>query len=127
MPKIIDTAQKQEVAVLKAAGKSVNQISKVTSLHHQTIKRVIREPMTQQMVLEASEILATRMIGLVDDIITSIGPEDIMKAGLRDRIVSLGILQDKIRASYCLDSTPLDTGSPVKYTICWGTDDPCNE
>jgi hypothetical protein len=56
------------------------------------------------MIEVAHKLLAEQMTDLVQQLVDSIKPADIEKASLRDRVVCIGILQDKGRQSYGLDN-----------------------
>jgi hypothetical protein len=97
------TEQKQHIAALAASNTSPTAISRITKLHLQTVKKSLAEPATQEMIEIASKHLAAKLLDRADQIANAITPEDIEKAGLRDKAVSIGILQDKARGCYDLD------------------------
>jgi len=101
------TEQKHQIAVLAANNRSITAIARETGLHAQTVKKQLRDPATLEMIETASKYLAEKMLSMADRIISSITPEDIFKAGLRDKAVAAGILQDKARQSYDMDKPAL--------------------
>lgn len=104
MPKKnISVEDRQVVACMTANNKSVHAIRKHTGLHDGTIKKMLAEPATQELIEEACKHLASKMLTRADEIIDAISPEDIEKAGLRDKAVTIGILQDKARATFSMD------------------------
>jgi len=112
--KPVTTEQQQHIAVLAANRRSVTAIARETGLHALTIKKQLREPATQEMIETASHYLAEKMLMMADKIISSITNEDIFKAGLRDKAVAAGILQDKVRQSYEMDKPAL----PANDYVC---------
>ena len=119
MPKKnVSVEQRQVVATMTANHQSIHAIRKHTGLHDGTIKKMLAEPSTQALVEEACKHLAGKMLSRADEIVDAISPEDIEKAGLRDKAVTIGILQDKARAAYSLDrpvplAVQINLGAPV--------------
>lgn len=101
--KPVTTDQRQHIAVLSANNQSLNSMARQTGLHPATCKRIAAEPQTLEMVETAGKYLAEKMLKRADQIIDAISDEDIFKAGLRDKTVAAGVLQDKARQSYGLD------------------------
>lgn len=97
------TEQQQQIAVMAANNASPTAISKATKLHLQTVKKQLNEPATQEMIADASKRLAEKLLEKADQIADAITEEDVFKAGLRDKSVSVGILMDKARGCYDLD------------------------
>jgi hypothetical protein len=107
MPKKnITVDQRQAVAYMTANNNSVTSIRRTTGLHDGTIKKLLAEPATMELVEQASKLLSEKMLARADEIIDAITDGDIEKAGLRDKTVAAGILMEKGRLSYGFDKPP---------------------
>jgi patatin-like phospholipase/acyl hydrolase len=105
--------KKDEVALMAANNATVSRISRETRLHHSTVKSILAEPATVQQVEKYTQVLGEKMLDRATEIIDTIDSTVIEKTGLRDRIVSAGILFDKVQRAYNLDKPEISTAVQV--------------
>jgi hypothetical protein len=105
--KPLPTETRQKVAILAANNASIAETCRQTGMHHASVKKALAEPLTQAMIETASKLLSEKMLDRANEIIDAITPEDVEKAGLRDKVVASGILYEKGRLAYGLDKMPI--------------------
>jgi patatin-like phospholipase/acyl hydrolase len=105
--------KKDEVSLMPTNNATVSRISRETRLHHSTVKSILAEPATVQQVEKYTQILGEKMLERATEIINTIDTTVIEKGGLRDRIVSAGILFDKVQRAFNLDKPEISTALQV--------------
>jgi hypothetical protein len=116
--KKISQEQINNVAMMTANNATPTRIARETGLHLTTVKRILEEPATVQQVEQYSKVMAESMLQLAANIVGTIDDATILKAGLRDRVVAAGILQDKARQSYGIDKQMVEIRSvSIRTTV----------
>jgi hypothetical protein len=90
------------LAIVKAKQENPNlttrEIGKLVDCNHSNVIRVLqRYNIERNIVEEFKENRADLLAGLQEKVVKSVTVEDIQKAGIRDRMVVLGILHDHER------------------------------
>ena len=99
-----DRRERVQIAVLAAQSMSARAISKMIDRSDHAVLAALKCEDVQRMIVETQERFGWRFTQLLDTVLDGITADDIAKAGLRDKIVSAGILTDKARLSLGLST-----------------------
>jgi len=95
--KKLDIETQRTVALLSAHGKSTNKISKLTGLHHTSIKNILLQDNITNLKGDIEARLADKFEQLTEAILDSISEGDLLKASLQQKSISAACLLDKSR------------------------------
>lgn len=93
----LDDAERQQISVLRAQGKSPHAIGKILGRSENTVKSALKRPEVAAQVKDIQTRLADKFEAATERVLDAITDEDIQKAGLRDKSVAAGVLLDKSR------------------------------
>lgn len=93
----LDTAERKQIALLRAQGKSCHAIGQIIGRSEHTVKKALEEPEVAEDVRSNQARLADKYEKLAERIVDAVTPDDIKKASLQQMATASGIFLDKSR------------------------------